>query len=235
MLSGCYAGQMNFLSHAIPYFDDPLVMVGTAVPDWLSVVDRKVRARRRLAQPFLQADDGSLRSVAMGIVHHHRDDAWFHGTRAFAETNLQFAIELRDLLPGDDGFRPTFVGHILIEMILDRLWIEDSAGWADRYYEVLASVNPQLVAECVGKIVGRPVDSLPEVIRRFIESRFLYDYLQTDTLLLRLNQVMRRVKLSELSPAVAGWIPRAVDLVQRRRAELLTPPDAASPFPVFAQ
>ncbi len=223
---------MNFLSHGIPYFDEPLVVAGTAVPDWLSVVDRKKRARSRLAQPFLESPDVALRMVALGIVNHHRDDNWFHGTRAFAELNLQFAIELRELLPGDDGFRPTFVGHILIEVILDRLWIEEDPRWASQYYEILAAIDPVVVGASVSKVIGQPVDELPDLIRRFIQARFLYDYLQTDTLLVRLNQVMRRVKLADLPPAVAQWLPRAVMLVQRRRAELLTPPDAASPFPL---
>ena len=166
---------MNFLSHAIPYFDEPLTVAGTAVPDWLSMVDRKVRARNRFAVPYLEASDPALRCVANGIVHHHRDDLWFHSTRAFAETNLQFALELRDILPGDDGFRPTFVGHILIEMILDRLWITEDRNWADQYYKILASVDPVLVGQCVEKVVGREVAGLARVIERFIEVGFLYD------------------------------------------------------------
>lgn len=222
---------MNFLSHAIPYFDEPLTVAGTAVPDWLSVVDRKVRARRRLAEPFLESDDPALRRVALGIVSHHRDDAWFHSTRAFAEINLQFALELRDLMPGDEGFRPTFVGHILIEMLLDRAWIVENRKWADQYYKILAAVDPLLVNRCVEHVVGRKVEGLAHVIERFIEVRFLYDYLETDTLLLRLNQVMRRVKLAELSPEVARWLPRAVSVVEHRREELLTPSDASTPFP----
>lgn len=207
------------------------MVAGTAVPDWLSVVDRRIRAKSRFAEPFLTSEDPALRRVASGIVHHHRDDSWFHSTRAFAETNLQFALELRNLLPGDDGFRPTFVGHILIEMILDRLWIAEDRNWADQYYQILASVDPVLVSQCVEQVVGQDLAGLPRVIERFMEVRFLYDYLETDTLLERLNQVMRRVKLADLSQEVAQWLPRAVSIVQGRRKELLTPPDANTPFP----
>ncbi len=227
-----YPPGMNFLSHGLLYLDNPLVVAGTAVPDWLSVVDRKVRARRRLAEPFLAAPDAALRDVAAGIVHHHRDDAWFHSTRAFVESNLQFALELRDLLPGDEGFRPTFVGHILIEMILDALWIQDDPAWADRYYDTLARVDPIEVMGCVEAIVGRSARGLSVVIEQFIAERFLYDYLQHDKLLVRLNQVMRRVSLPLLPPEIAAWLPRAVTIVTRRRWEFLTPADASSPFPI---
>ena len=43
---------MNFFSHGFRYLDQPYLLAGTAVPDWLSYVDRKIRARRRLAEPF---------------------------------------------------------------------------------------------------------------------------------------------------------------------------------------
>ena len=39
---------MNYLSHALGCLDDdPYVLAGTSVPDWLSVVDRKVRVPGR--------------------------------------------------------------------------------------------------------------------------------------------------------------------------------------------
>ena len=133
---------MNFLSHAMPYFDTPLVAACTAVPDWLSVVDRKIRARKRLAIQHLDSDDPSLRDVAGGVIRHIEDDRWFHGTQAFIETNMLIAVQLRDLLPGDAGFRPTFVGHILIEMLLDAFWIRDDRSIADRYYHCLLYTSP---------------------------------------------------------------------------------------------
>ena len=33
---------MNFLSHAIPYLDQPLLAISTGIPDWLGVVDQAV-------------------------------------------------------------------------------------------------------------------------------------------------------------------------------------------------
>lgn len=217
---------MNFLSHAIEHLDTPWVAVGTAVPDWLSVLNRRVRARTRGALPFLDDADEPLRSVAYGVVRHHEDDRWFHGTRAFAETNLSLAVQLRDLLAGDRGFRPTFVGHILIEMLLDAFWIRDNAGHADRYYAALAAISPVRAEACVSRITGHPVSGLADLIRRFIEARFLYDYVDHDKLMRRLNQVMRRVGLEDLPPSVRDWLPQAAALVAQRRADLLTRPPA---------
>lgn len=221
---------MNFLSHAIPYMDQPLLAISTGVPDWLGVVDRKIRARGKLAEPFLTSDDDELRQVAGGIIRHIEDDRWFHGTQAFVETNMQFAVELRDLLPGDAGFRPTFVGHILVEMLLDALWIQEDRSIADRYYDAIASVPPEAIQRSVNAITGKPTDRLADVVRRFHDSRFLYDYLEHDRLLFRLNQVMSRVGLTQLPESVGHWLSRAEKLVESRRTALLTPPDGSDPY-----
>ncbi len=215
---------MNFLSHAIPHLNTPWVVVGTAVPDWLSVLDRRVRARRRSAEAHLGSDDAPLRSIAWGVVRHHDDDRWFHGTRAFAETNLLLAVQLRERLPGDEGFRPSFVGHILIEMLLDSFWIREDASVADRYYEAIDSVAPETVQRCVAAITGKPIEGLADLMRRFVDARFLYDYTDHAKLLGRLNQVMRRVGLADLPHAVGDWLPEAVEIVEGRRGELLSAP-----------
>lgn len=220
---------MNFLSHAIDHLETPPIVVGTAIPDWLSVLDRRVRARSRAARPHLESDDEFLRQIAAGVIRHHEDDRWFHGTRAFAETNLQLALRLRERLPGDQGFRPSFVGHILIEMLLDAFWIRDDPTIADRYYASLREVDQTKVESCVTTITGKSVSGLAALMRRFIDARFLYDYTDHDKLLVRLNQVMRRVGLAELPATVRDWLPVAEDLVEARRDELLSPPGPPNP------
>jgi hypothetical protein len=222
---------MNFLCHAIPYLDDPLVAACTAVPDWLSVVDRKIRARERMATAVLGSADDPLCRVATGILHHIRDDRWFHNTAAFVETNLQLAVGLRDRLPGDRGFRPMFVGHVVIEVLLDALWIRDRPDFAKKYYDLIDSVSPELIQRCVNEITGKPTDQLAATIRRYAEARFLYDYSDHTRLLMRLNQVMRRVGLDQLPDSVLPWLQEAHELVEFRRVRFLTQPDGSTNFP----
>ena len=222
---------MNFLSHAIPYLDHPLVAVCTGVPDFLSVVDRKIRARERMATAALDSDDDAVRDVATGILHHIRDDRWFHNTTVFVESNLQLAVGLRDLLPGDRGFRPMFVGHILIEILLDAFWIRDRPELIERYYHLVDDTSPELIQRCVNQITGKPTDRLVSAIRRYAEARFLYDYVDHRRLLMRLNQVMLRVGLAELPDSVLPWLQEASELVESRRVRFLTPPDGSTLFP----
>jgi hypothetical protein len=214
---------MNFLAHGLPYLDQPYIVAGTAVPDWLSVVDRRIRAKSKYAVPLTSSDDGEVRDTAIGIIHHHRDDQWFHSSRLFNETMLRFAVELRDQLPGDEGFRPSFVGHILVEMLMDATLIARAPSTADRYYAAIESVSAEKIQSVVNQMTPYSTRELAPVISRFAESRFLYDYLDNDKLLMRLNQVMNRVGLPLLSADLIPWLQSARQLIDRRCDALLEP------------
>ena len=59
---------MNFFAHGRDFVDEPYVLAGTAVPDWLNVVDRRAKARASLAAPFVDHADPQVAGIARGIV-----------------------------------------------------------------------------------------------------------------------------------------------------------------------
>lgn len=212
---------MNYFAHGRRFTDDPYFLAGTAVPDWLNVVNRRIRARAKAARCFIEDADPHTASVAKGILQHHHDDDWFHQTRAFAELSLQFTLQIRDRLVNDEGFRPSFLGHILVELLLDSSLIEDSYSGADEYYRSLQRLDSVAVANAVSRITGREVDALGLLIPRFSAERFLCDYLDDGKLLTRLNHVMRRVRLPALPESLSEFFPGARIAVRDRRDELL--------------
>ena len=115
---------MNYFAHGMRFTDRPYFLAGTACPDWLSVADRRVRLRARRVQPFAD-DSGSIEAeVAAGVLQHLADDNWFHQTRAFVETSAILTRMIRGVLGPEDGFRPGFLGHIVTELILDGVLIQ---------------------------------------------------------------------------------------------------------------
>ncbi|MEM9827299.1 MAG: hypothetical protein AAF958_11950 [Planctomycetota bacterium] len=225
---------MNFLSHALPYLDRPRVAVATGIPDWLSVIDRKIRVRRRHVLPHVASHDRVVADVARGILAHIDDDRWFHGTEAFVQTNLDLAVQLRDRLPGDRGFRPMFLGHIVIEVILDSLWIDDTREHADRYFDAIESIDTAAIENALNQISPKPTDRLVQTIRRFAEAKFLFDYKDAGRLRFRMNQVMKRVGLAELPQSILPWFDETRKLVASRRERLLSPPPGSDTcFPPF--
>jgi hypothetical protein len=217
---------MNYFAHGLPHVEDPYVLAGTAVPDWLNVADRGVRVRTRHAAPFVDHAEEPLARIARGIVEHHRDDAWFHETPAFHELCWQFTSLVKQQLPDDEGFRPSFLGHILVEILLDAELIRRQPSRLEQYYRALESIDGLLVQDAVNRMAVRSTDRLAPLVPLFCRERFLWDYLDDGKLLVRLNQVMRRVRLPALPEALLEVLPQARAAVQARASELLASPHA---------
>jgi hypothetical protein len=215
---------VNYLAHGHRFLDRPYFLAGTALPDWLNVVNRRVRVRARRVSPFRESADHAEAELAAGILRHHHDDAWFHRTRAFVELSAHFSTRLRDLLAPATDMRPSFVGHVLVELLLDWVLTESQPESLPGYYTALGQVDPDRVAAVVGGMTGSDVGPLAAFIRRFLEVRFLYDYREDGKLLVRLNQVMVRVGLPRLPEETQVLFVEARGGVQKRAAELLTPP-----------
>jgi len=213
---------MNYFAHGRRFLEDPCFLAGTSIPDWMNVVDRKARLRSKQAAPFVNDEDPLLAAVAAGVVQHHHDDNWFHQTRAFVELNLQLLTEIRQCLVADTTMRPRFLAHILVELLLDAALIEEDPPLLDRYYEVMDSMDGQLVQAAFNRMSSRPVSELGKFIDLFSAERFLYDYTDDGKLLGRLNQVMRRVKLPLLPDETCDLLKTVWPLVRNRKEDLLT-------------
>ena len=199
------------------------MLAGTAAPDWLNVVDRKCRARERLAAPLVNDADPIVAAVAQGVVQHHRDDAWFHQTLAFNELCLALTVLVRDALPPDPSLRPSFLGHILVELLLDSELIGRHPQQIIDYYAALDALDAEAFAAALDRMTTKPAGSIALLIPRFSAERFLYDYAEDGKLLRRLNAVMRRVHLAELPEDFTQILGTARRMVEPRVDELLTP------------
>lgn len=212
---------MNYFAHAIPFLHDPYFVAGTGVPDWLTAVDRQVRIRPKHIQPFVQDADPRIASIARGVLQHIRDDIRFHQTRAFAELSLELTASVRDVLDGESNFRPTFLGHLLVEVLLDASLVADDPTRLEDYYRAIESVDGRLVEAAVNRMAPRQTARLAGMISRFCRERILWDYLEDAKLFVRLDQVMRRVKFDRLPERFRSVLLEARPKVARRKGELL--------------
>ncbi len=199
------------------------MVAGTALPDWMNIIDRKNRARKQYAEPLADDPDAIVAAVARGCIQHHVDDDWFHQSATFVALSTKFAVEVRGQLEGDLGHQAGFVGHISVEMLLDWVLFEREPGLLDGYYQTLSRLDPVQVQVAASRICARPVTKIPVLLPKFIDARFLADY-DDDTLMLeKLNGVMRRVKLPALPDRLVDWVGSAREEVSAAADQLLTP------------
>lgn len=213
---------MNYFAHALPFLDAaPYFVAGTAVPDWLSVVDRQSRVRRKAVAAWVADSDPTTAAIAKGMLQHLADDARFHETRAFVESSLALTALARDALDRERGLRPSFLGHLLVEVMLDASLVAESPEGLEKYYGLLDAVDGRLIQEAVNRMTLRPAERLAWMVAGFCRERILWDYADDDRLMVRLNQVMRRVGLEVLPERFREILPEARRLVASRRQELL--------------
>ena len=225
---------MNYFAHGMRFTNRPYFLAGTAVPDWLSVADRRVRMRPRRVAQFVEGETcdsnpGDFRAksnaseVAGGVMQHLQDDRWFHKTRAFLETSDKLTRMFRGLLGPEDGFRPGFLGHLVTELLLDGVLIQQNPHLIDGYYAALHEVDPEVVQRAVNQMARHETTHLAAMIALFRREQFLRDYADPGRLLDRLNQVMRRVKLKQLPEETRTLLALGWRVVKDRAGELLPP------------
>lgn len=213
---------MNCLSHGYRFLDDPLFMAGTLVPDWLSVVDRKMRARKRLVEPVVeQTDDDKIRRLGKGILQHHHDDDVFHRCEKFMQLEGQIGKEFRQHMPDRFDHRPGFLGHIVVELMLDAVIAANDSDILDQFYATADLIDAEFVQTAVNGMATRQTDRLAWFIDRFREEKFLYDYVDDKGMFFRLNQVLARVKLPPMSNKCMQVLPFARELMHVHGRDLL--------------
>ena len=137
------------------------------------------------------------------------------------EVTHQLTFLFRSRLGANDKYHCGFLGHVGMELLLDSALIERYPLEFERYYSILDMVDPRFVQAAVNQMARRPTENLAHFIELFRRSRFLGDYSDDTRLLVRLNQVLQRVKLSPLPDSADSILAEARDIVRNRVSELL--------------
>lgn len=217
---------MNYFAHGHRLLDEPYALAGTALPDWLGAADRRARLRRDRIGPdgFGQGGDPRARALARGIARHYEDDAWFHATEAFQRTASEATRLLREASPDDPRFRAWFLGHVLVEMLLDRFLIAEDPRRLGTYYDALDEVDARWLEMTISPWLTRAPRDLQRSIGLFRRTRFMFGYLDDDGLADRLARLARRVGLPPLPDGVRTRIRLAARMVEERVPELMRSP-----------
>ncbi len=212
---------MNYFTHALNHLDRPYFMASTAIPDWLSVIDRKVRLRPRLLEPWLNPEQGIQSQIAAGALRHLTDDDWFHTTRGFVEVTGELTLQFRQYLGADDQYHCGFLGHVGMELLLDGVLMQMYPTQFEDYWRILESVDSKLIESAVNRMAKFPAERLAWFIDLFRREQFLRCYADDQSLLRRLNQVLMRVKLSPIPAGAVEVVSVGRSLVRQRLRDLL--------------
>jgi hypothetical protein len=213
---------VNYLAHSLPFVfaDDALScwrVAGTALPDWLRVIDKAARLRPDVLDRA-NVDDERHRALHEGARRHHDDDVRFHSHDDFEALTGELTTSLRARFP---HLRASAVAHVLVEMLLDAALIDEHPTLLERFYAAVAAVDDGVVAGFVRTTTGRPVPHAEVFLDRFRRARFLAHYVTDAGLHACLRGVWLRAGLGGIDDGVVDVIaqarPRARALVHTIR------------------
>lgn len=222
---------MNFLAHFViaarsltPTPPLPFYVVGNALPDLLTLADRRRRLRPSSVgqAPAATPEGNALRA---GALAHLITDAAFHKTVAFADAQARLNGLIAQANFADMRVRRFFLAHVLVELALDAVLLRGDATLADNFYRAFSAAPPPQVAAWTETTLGTPLPTLPGVLTRFAASRYLLSYAHDDGVAEGLSRVSVKARqdafVGDNRRRLVGLVSQAVPIVAALTPALL--------------
>jgi hypothetical protein len=182
---------LNFLSHF--HYDkidtgNGLFHLGLVFPDFLKMFT----LQRFKAEPIYD----NTHPLYLGAMKHVERDVHFH-SHLFFDTMCQKIAEIIDKTPAKNIPKTWFLAHILLEMAIDRILMEENISSLDQFYDELASVKEEEIKNYFTNNKLSKADVFTEKLTKFAEQKWLYKYLENDMLPKSLNRVYFRIGFTE--------------------------------------
>lgn len=183
---------MNFLAH---YFFDgflaaPYYNLGTVLPDFMGMVHRQWKLK---PETLHKARKPLHKALASGMKAHLGMDDWFHKTRFFVDGRN---VVKQTLINADiryPPYRPGFLAHVMLELLLDRFIVLHYPGKVAQFYRELAKVEIPVVRNFFEE-AGHPFDeNFHDFLLRFVRQEYAFQYGEPIHLIKALNQISGRV------------------------------------------
>ena len=180
---------MNFFSHY--YFDklenNPIHNFGLLTPDLLRNFTPNQYNKKKLN------DLNSDFDWHVGIQKHFNRDNHFHKSEFFDAVYNDCHSETKVLFQNLEIPRFWFGLHVWIEMLLDKVLIQENTSELTKFYAELELVSKDL-EPLLKQIDHLGIDDFRTRFNRFLESQYLFHYQEHSGIVYGLNRVFIQVK-----------------------------------------
>jgi hypothetical protein len=212
---------MNFISH---YFldkeqDDSFFFVGISTPDLLSVFDRSIRLKENRL-PLLMENEAVPAEVSFynGVLRHFEVDALFHNSAFFHDETAHISRLVRDTFPGFGFHRLFFVSHVLFELLLDKILIDQHPDLLPEYFRHFDQ-QPEYVTRLTQWVTRTEIPGYQNYYEKFVHRKHLYLYSDWKYVIYVLKRILQRVRVAKFSYLDD---PRFLAVIRGYEAELTT-------------
>lgn len=190
---------MNFLAHF--YMDsespDNLFVIGLVTPDLISLYDRSVKFRQREIERNIKGESLSLgaRSLLMGVNRHFEADGIFHDSAFFKDESSLIGKKLRNAFPQYEVSRSFFVGHVLLELCIDRLLMRWDPEIMPAFYSHFYSQNLDEVVSHTEVLAGCSLPGYREFLQHFLDKPYIPRYEDPEFITRILKRILTMVRI----------------------------------------
>lgn len=211
---------MNFISH---YFldkelDDSCFFIGISTPDLLSVFDRAIRLKENRL-PLLMENEATPEEVSFynGVLRHFEVDALFHSSPFFHEETARISQLMRQTFPGFGFHRLFFVSHVLFELLLDKILIDQHPDLLPAYFSYFEQQKPAYISQLTQWVTRTEIPGYEKYYEKFVQRKHLYLYSDWKYVIYVLKRILQRVRVAKF-----GYLddPRFFTVIRAYEEEL---------------
>ncbi len=178
---------MNFISHFYCHqTDSPYHNFGLHFPDFLGIVNREYKLTQ-----FLTDYQGNCEEFLIGIKNHIRADEIWHSHIYFKEKTEQIKKVLADFEMLEKPYRPFFMTHVMLEILLDRAIILNEQQVAINMYQSLEKCDLNFLKALF--VDEKSNDKFNRFFHEFLKNRYTLTYADNEMFIYALNRLFSRV------------------------------------------
>lgn len=192
--------QMNFISHF--YLDrdvqNSLFIVGSVTPDLMSIYNSGLRIKKSHLNRFQSNLHPEVpESFVKGLARHFFVDRVFHSSEHFSAETKLISNDLAERFPQYDIQRKFFIGHILLELVLDKILIDSNPGLLEDFYAHFSQADEYIrIQNATAEVSGHDLPKYTSFLKKFYDHKYLRQYKRYEHIAFVLNQILRRVKIT---------------------------------------
>jgi len=183
---------MNFLSHF--YFErqanNAEQTLGSILPDLLRNMDRDIHIFPE-KEAWKYKYDEKVNSIYYGWCRHLEADRLFHNAIFFIEKTQQIKAYIIPVTL-NTPIRPSFLSHITLELLLDRLLLKDSWLHENDFYNQLARVDQDSLVNFLSLSGVQDYAAFLVYFNGFITDRYLGSYRNMEQIAYALDQICKK-------------------------------------------
>lgn len=179
--------HLNYFAHY--YFDQhptsELHNTGLVLPDFVRnfVKGKKLKSQHITAE--LQEKHPEL---STGTLKHFDRDARFHGSEYFQFSNEKINELIAPVFKANNIPRYWFAGHLLSEMMIDRVLIKQHPDMILQFYSELENAQQHVIHDFLA-MTADETQLFEQRMQRFLQARYLEHYVHDSAMAFSLHKV----------------------------------------------